>query len=202
MCLAIAVRKGAVGEIPREHLEHGFRSNKDGAGFAWHTGGKVQIDRGYMTFDAFWAAFSKRASEFPSAPFLIHFRTATNGKVCTDNCHPFKFKGGAMIHNGGFNGIGDGWNKERSDTRHLAEIMHDLPVRAIPFWIEEMESEAGGYNKVAILDNTGEIHIMNEKSGYWVGNVWYSNSGYKPYASQSQFFGRAHPNYGVHDFID
>jgi predicted glutamine amidotransferase len=176
MCLAVAVRKNSVRNIKREDMLEAFDTNNDGAGFAWHTGGKVKFQKGFFKFEEFWEAFDRVRNENPEAPFLIHFRMRTHGARSPENTHPFKFKGGVMIHNGWFSGLGD--DKE-SDTAHLARLMHDMPLRSIPHFLASFGKTATSHNKIAILDNSGNLHIMNETAGHWREGVWFSNSSYQ-----------------------
>lgn len=172
MCLAIAQRAGAV--VPRAHLLAGADSNRNGAGLAFIKDGKVKIDKGYFDANAFADRYTELRLEYPNSPFLIHFRTATSGKLGKDNCHPFATKFGAFIHNGMFSWGGDG---DKSDTAVMADLLFNTPARAVPLLAEKLK-KAVGSNKIAYMTHAGGLFFTNESAGHWKDNVWYSNSCY------------------------
>src|SRR5260370_40053 len=96
MCLAIYKPKGI--RIARSYLKHGFANNHDRAGFAVCDGEKVQIHKGYTTFQSFLEAFEPYADRGA----IIHFRMATHGDTTAKNCHPYALQDNryALIHNG------------------------------------------------------------------------------------------------------
>lgn len=114
MCIAIYSLKGT--NVPSENiLRTCFRNNPDGAGFAFNKDGKVQIVKGFMSFDSFISAFKKYDTKygFKDRGVLIHFRIATHGGVNVGCCHPFPISSNekqlkksllvsdyAVIHNG------------------------------------------------------------------------------------------------------
>lgn len=179
MCLAVAVKKGAAAEVKRDEMRAACSVHRDGMGFAYHTGGKLMIHKGYFKFDDFWADFEKQRAEYPDSPFLIHFRMATAGKIDKDNTHPFRFKGGVFVHNGIIGQLGDAWGTGQSDTAHLAKLMHDLPTRAVPYFLHDITGKISRSNKLAVLTNDGELMFANEHEGHWREGVWFSNLSYK-----------------------
>jgi len=181
MCLAIYKKQAAV--LPIEHLQTAFDSNPDGAGFAASTGKKIEIRKGFFTFEHFLAEYKK----FNVLPMLIHFRVATHGRIGTENCHPFALAEGkyAMIHNGCLPIESD---KETSDTHNFAKFVlspilgHVHPANpGLKYLIEQT---IGRGNKVCVMDKAGKAVIYNELAGHWAecGQVWYSNESYKPSA--------------------
>ena len=174
MCLAIAALAGKL--VPEDHLRSGWRGNKDGAGFAFVSDGKVEISKGYSTVDALLVAYKKAFDENSDSPFLIHFRTATHGKTNAENTHPFTGKYGALIHNGIFYGLG---NSTASDTAEFAEFIQDVPEEKIPKLLEAFEGVDNSWSKLAILGHSGTFYFMREKSGMWENGIWYSNYGYR-----------------------
>lgn len=119
---------------------------------------------------------------------LIHFRIATEGKVNKANCHPFRIKGGALIHNGSLWSTPGGLSAEFSDTRAFASRMHnELRYDVVKASIQEL-SDAIGWNKLAMLYENGEY----VRIGKWYEDkgIWYSNEGYMPWDS-TRWSGRA-----------
>src|SRR4249919_3576665 len=117
MCIAILVPQGNT--VPPETLVRAFNSNRDGAGFAYLKKGEVIIDKGYMNLPDFLNKYKqlKDSKVQDNGPMLIHCRIATMGKVCPENCHPFRLRDGAMIHNGSLWWDNDGdRSASKSDT--------------------------------------------------------------------------------------
>ena len=178
MCLLITKPRGI--HIPDDYLYSGYEINSHGAGFAIAKDNKVQIHKGFFTFESFLKAY-KKMTEDQELPALIHFRLATSGYKDKDNCHPFQVGPYAMGHNGIINSLSDSYIK--SDTRLLADKLHyaikDVPdLLDDPTFLENLE-EFIGYNKIAFLRPDGDFIILHEKAGSWDGGVWYSNGGYK-----------------------
>lgn len=177
MCIAIVATKGSI--VDDKKLESCHYINDDGGGMAYlDKEGKVVIDKGYMDIAAFKARYKWLIKEGAAerGPMLLHFRIGTSGANNSANTHPFKVKGGAMIHNGVF--WSSGFNN-MSDTRVLAGMLHNrLTKDAVTKYKLKLE-EVAGYNKVAFLYEGGDYIILNEDSGHWDGGVWYSNTSYK-----------------------
>lgn len=174
MCLAIAARQGV--RIPDAHIEAGVRSQRSGSGYAFVRDGKVIIKKGYFTADKLIEDYSRDFKDYPDSAWLMHMRTSTRGKVDTDNCHPFRGKYGAFVHNGHVSGLGD---REISDTRELAQLMFNAPERALPRIITNVLEKESGWSLFAFLTNSNQLLFANEHQGHWNEGVWYSNSCYK-----------------------
>lgn len=180
MCIAIAKKAGAI--ITDDILERCFKKNQDGCGFSYiDQGGRLRVNKS-LVFDRFHADYRAAEALNPRSPFLIHFRIKTHGTVDLDNCHPFMIdENHVFIHNGVISKVPN--HASMSDTRVFnQQILQQLPRG----WfsnpaIKVMLEDYIGYSKLVILKRNGEINIINEKSGFWEGDVWYSNSGYKEY---------------------
>ena len=89
MCVIICKRRGLKLPSP-DIIEKCFEDNNDGFGLSFTSLGstKVTILKGAMTLrDAH--ALIKKVPKPKSKDMIFHFRTATHGKVCPENCHPF-----------------------------------------------------------------------------------------------------------------
>lgn len=176
MCIAIVKPIGTT--ISDEHLRNSAASNRDGGGYAFvEADGKMLVRKGYFNVDKFIEDY--RADEErlgATSPALIHFRISTGGGVSVDNCHPFLFKHGALIHNGWFfSGYGD-----KSDTRLLMEdIGEHLTKARVESNKKELGEHFGMNNKVAILFRDRTVSIINEERGTWEEGVWYSNTTFR-----------------------
>lgn len=180
MCIAILTLPGKA--ITAKTFERCFQNNRNGVGFAYidPASKEVKIDRGWMSAEPARKRYFQIVEQFgKDFPVLIHFRAATVGGSGADNCHPFPVKGGAMIHNGTF------WHDSKaakSDTRMLAEIMHnELHVANLKEHKDQFQ-KAFGYNRVAFLFKGGEYVIISEdyklnagQFGQWADGIWYSN---------------------------
>ena len=183
MCIAIATKPGKV--IPDEVFERCWKQNADGFGLAYiGRDGNVVIDKSWMHLKGALHNYRKVAEDLKGADhhMLLHFRAATVGRVDASNCHPFKVKGGAMIHNGTF------WRDSRatkSDSQMLAEMLHnELHVANLTTNHEQFQ-KAFGYNRVAFLFNGDKLVLFSEKYngaqgqfGQWRDGIWYSNGGW------------------------
>ncbi len=185
MCIAVLTTPGR--SLSKNIFTRCFQNNRDGVGFAWIDpySKQVNIDKGWLHLPGALNKYENLVKQkgVLDNPMLIHFRAATVGRIDQDNCHPFKVKGGAMIHNGTF------WRdtlSTKSDSRQLAEIMHNQLHFANLNKNKEQFQEAFGYNRVAFLFNEGKYIIFSEeyegksgKFGQWHDGIWYSNGGWK-----------------------
>lgn len=178
MCVAIVQQAHA--RLDRPALLAGWNQNPHGAGMAYVVDGKVRIDKGYMTYDSFLKAYEQAVDRYGStSAFLIHMRIRTSGDTDKHNTHPFAVKGGAMIHNGilftptGKHAEG---KKKPSDTKVVANTLHNLLVKEDIILAKPEIERVIGYNKFAFLYDDGEFVIMNEELGDWDRGIWYSNN--------------------------
>jgi len=178
--MCIAIYKPADVIINKETLAQCFKANPDGAGFMFTENKELHMQKGFFTFDEFWNAYEPHKEKQAA----IHFRIKTHGKIDTNNCHPFMInKGLGFIHNGVITGFGEG---DKSDTNHFNDeiikpLVHKygnaiLTNPSIKFLIESKI----GYSKFVILDRHGNYSLFNESKGLWDGEVWFSNTSYKP----------------------
>jgi glutamine amidotransferase len=188
MCLAIYKPRGI--HIAKKYLCNGFTNNDDGAGFAVATRDKrLEVHKGFSTFDAFYEAYQKYAGE----TMIIHFRWATHGDRTDDNCHPFEMCAShvAMAHNGVLEiNIPDD-AKHKSDTRVYCEavlepLLYRVPVDH-PSLKLLLEKAIGAANKLVLLAANGAYAIINEAQGHWHRGAWYSNAGYSYEAKWSGY---------------
>lgn len=180
MCVAILSKPGA--RVSKAQIAQGWKVNSDGAGFAYIKNGEVEIEKGFDDLDKFVEAYERAADTYSAtSPFLLHMRIRTSGYTNADNTHPFKIKGGAMIHNGvmfspeGQSAGKDG--KQHSDTKVFASVLHNLLDD--PEVLKQAEDgildAVGHTNKLAFLYADGRYLILNEDKGNWEDDVWFSN---------------------------
>ena len=117
---------------------------------------------------------------------LLHFRKATHGRISNDNCHPFRHGRNEMyIHNGilSFHKAPD----DEVDSRLFASrVLEHLPEnwRDLPDITKMVEKFIVG-SKIVILRSDGDVTILNEDSGHWKDDIWYSNRSYVVYTKSN-----------------
>ncbi len=196
MCLILVSKKGQ--ELKKDWLEVSFASNSHGSGFMYSKNKELIIRKGFFKFEEFHEEYLK---ECVGLPHVIHHRFATSGDKNKENCHPFIFLNGdeeenknkyrvAFAHNGVITGFGYKI-KDKSDTFSFCETIFKPITKDCEYkkwWVEEsfqwwVQNAIGRNNKLAVMDNEGDIAIFNESSGHWIGpkedGIWASNDQYK-----------------------
>jgi predicted glutamine amidotransferase len=179
-------------KLDKDEAHESYKANRNGGGFAFVDGnGEVVADKGYFDFDKFWQSYSDAFAKFgDTSPFLIHFRIATAGKICSANCHPFVMGEGkaALIHNGML------WSGDLADTlsdtakfaQETEGLLGDVS-RMTPAMVKEVGSIVGATNKIVMLYSDKTFKIINENgySAHWNKDktIWYSNRGYESWGS-------------------
>lgn len=192
MCVAIVQKIGAV--IDNRNLYEGWISNKDGGGFAYvdRNTNKVVIKSGFLEYNKFQKAYEAAVLEHgDQSPMLVHMRIRTSGDVSEKNCHPFRIRGGALIHNGIMftptGTLAGRASDKKSDTRIFCDVFHNALIPAHVRLAEKgILSAIGGHNKLCMLYDTREYIILNEGAGYWKDDVWYSNRSCEIYTRNHQ----------------
>lgn len=192
MCVICVKPKGV--EFPKkEYLKNCFDNNSDGAGIMTVWKGKVHIKKGFETFDKFWAALeTARAKTGDKAPYVMHFRIATQGfnKQCT---HPFPLSSKmanlkklrtscniGVAHNGIISLTSDR-AADYSDTMKFITDYMSLIVRSYSWDNDERNVKLLNRlikgSRIATLDKNGKTVLLGEG---WVkdGDVYYSNKSY------------------------
>jgi len=177
MCIAILKPKNR--QVKKATLKRCFESNPDGAGFMYAKDKKLYIEKGFMSFNAFYEKYT----ELDLSPHqtLIHFRIKTHGAISKDNCHPFIVSDRiGFIHNGIIDIDTKG---NESDTmafnREYLKRINDLDRCISNVGIQDLLSDRIGGSKLVFLDNLGRTNIINEDLGVWDRGIWYSNRSYK-----------------------
>lgn len=178
MCLII--HKPERVTIPEDWIQSSFIHNKDGWGVMYHNNGAVQVEKGFK-LSALISCINRNMDK----ELAIHMRAATAGKVDIENCHPVRIVNGIwMMHNGiiGMPEKHQAW----SDTKHFAEYVVKPILQAYPHlfgtpFLEGMLSYfIGSGNKLLLMNEKGEVMIVNrssgeEKEGCWLSNLYSIN---------------------------
>lgn len=196
MCI-IAAKPAGIAMPSDETIETMWYNNPDGAGFMYAKDGRVQIEKGFMSLDAFTAALARAAKEtdLTATGVVLHFRIATHGGTKPENTHPFPVSGSmaalrklrvttdlGVAHNGIIRTVTPR-DKNTSDTMEFIASELSLLYKGCPKFYEDknlmqLVEELCG-SKLAFLLGDGSIHTVgrfNECSG-----ILYSNYSYEPY---------------------
>jgi predicted glutamine amidotransferase len=205
MCIAIL---NTAGTIKQKTFKHCWDNNPDGGGLAYAINGKIKIVKELKCWKELYKQYEIIRSENPEANILLHFRIATHGKINETNCHPFLVnKSLTFIHNGMIYGKGLEQSKEFSDTYLFNQtILKRLPQTFLKNEaILKLLEEYIGFSKIIFLTGGNDWVILNEDSGYWIGDNWYSNKTFKaqpklvyssfPQATKNSYFDYKSKNY-------
>lgn len=205
MCIAIL---NTAGTIKQKTFKHCWDNNPDGGGIAYPKDGKIKIIKEMKSYNEFYKQYKTVREENPKVNILIHFRIATHGKINETNCHPFLVnKSLGFIHNGMIYGKGLSVSNEFSDTYLFNQtILKTLPQNFLKNEaILKLLEEYIGYSKIVFLDGKNNWAILNEESGHWNGNNWFSNDSYKEkvkpvYSDVLKYNNKDYFNYGSNNF--
>ena len=165
MCVLIIVKHGH--PLPsRKELFAMHRANPHGMGFV-----SKSLHYKGMNFETFY----NRLQFVPrDEGIIIHFRYATHGSICTENCHPFK-KGGIWFAHNGILDITPRRDMTDSETA-FQDILYPV-AREYGIFSEELAStvdEIIGCSKFAFMDKSGDIMMFGnfqEYHGYYASNL-------------------------------
>lgn len=181
MCITLLSTKNRPTE---ETLRICFANNKDGAGLAWAHDGKLYLEKGFFSFNEFWAVYKQIPKE--NTALIAHFRKITTGPKDKKNCHPWHIdENHVFAHNGTFKQFEDKKADKLSDTGKfvngiLKPMFKICPVMWRNEWMKSLlDAYVGSKNKCIILSNTGEYSILNQQDGLWDNGVWYSNDSFR-----------------------
>lgn len=205
--MCIAVYKPAGVEIPSKKIfENCFSNNDDGAGIMYSFGGKVHIEKGFMTFKAFKKGLKDiikktgGTKKCEDIPMVFHFRITSQGAVCKELTHPFPICNDydemkkssqvvdmALAHNGIIDFASSYSVKDHNDTMEFIKEVAYGQINNNKNWYKNKRTiNLFDYlltgNRVVILDGDGHAQMF----GKWEvkDGVYYSNSSYS-YKRQS-----------------
>jgi glutamine amidotransferase len=186
MCLLTFFPPGVLPDTAA--LRNGTVINDDGHGFAIVARNQLLVRRG-MDAELMVEAFDALRRQHPHGPALFHSRFATHGRRSIDNCHPFPIGGDdrtVLAHNGVLPTVVQPAKRDpRSDTRIAVEdflpTFGSLRSQRNRLRLQRWMTP---HNKMVILTVDRRFrqraYLLNETSGIWVGQIWYSNDGYLP----------------------
>lgn len=192
MCIIMYKPKGI--ELPNDTiLENCFDDNPDGAGLMFRQkNGRIKTIKGFMFCEEMYNALDKIEKEYnlTELDLVMHFRYATQGKICPENCHPFPVTNKkidlrelniesdvGVAHNGVISFCYDKRKNALSDTQiFIKDYLSTIPVKQ--------------YNNNAIIKliyeaTNSKFAIMTYWKTILLGDfiedkgIYYSNSSYK-----------------------
>jgi hypothetical protein len=153
-----------------------FLNNSDGAGLAWVDETGLRVRKGYFSWRELWKAM-RGLKQYAA---VLHCRLATNGSVKADNCHPFLLNNGVAVAHNGIAKV-EPLEADMTDSESFA-------IKYIEPWSQDelrtdrvtnlLEQALGAGNKMALLDTSGQITLLNGEGGVEFKDVWFSNHSY------------------------
>lgn len=182
MCLII--KKPANFNFNDAWLKDFFSYNRDGFGIMYAEGGELIIDKKVPKNDK---AFLKAMKKVEDKAAVIHLRMKTHGEINEANTHPYpvlnKDEHGIdlwMMHNGVLHvaasdtpEMSDTWHYIRDIIKPVLEVQPDM--LHVPAF-QELIAEHIGNNRLAFMDNLGNVTIINEDQGTEFQGCWLSNT--------------------------
>lgn len=193
MCIVVYKKIGL--SLPsREILKNCFINNRDGAGFMYNHKGKVIIEKGFMTWEAFDVALAsvEKKIDVKKCGMVLHFRITTQGGTNQECTHPFPLSSNmddlkllrttsdiGVAHNGIISLTTTYTKVDYSDTMkfitdYLSLIISNKNYYKNKNTLKLIANLVG--SKLAILDMDGHCELIGdfiEDKG-----IYYSNSSY------------------------
>lgn len=188
MCLIIS--KPSNVRLSRKTLRTCFLNNPHGAGYCFSYRGTLIVKKGFDTFRKFWKAYnSDMGNQAKKSNVLIHFRISTSGLLDENNCHPHMVNDDlCMVHNGILTCVTVPNASEISDTIiFIDEVIQKMPEDFLEhdMFVDMLGKYIGDYNKLAFMNNFGDVTIVNDYLGLEDLGCWFSNDTYEDYFTQA-----------------
>ena len=213
--MCIIVVKNAKLPFPNiKTLETCYINNPDGAGFMFIRGGRVNIHKGFMSFNEFLRGVADAKLD-RNQTVVYHFRIATSGGETAKQCHPFPITkrnkdlmAGYIETDIGFahNGIIDKVEptKTLSDTMiFIKSVLAHEPIRAKLFRRKSKEfnlmNKLSGASRLLFLNKHNYVYTGDWKTDSDTG-LLFSNSTYEESWLANYYGKRAGAGYSLSDF--
>jgi len=102
---------------------------------------------------------------------IIHFRMKTHGDIDMDNCHPYQVTDGLWMAHNGILSSGNSKDPKKSDTWHYINDFIKPMIETTPNALENpyirgyIGVHIGASNKFGLMDNSGQVFIINKRTG-------------------------------------
>ena len=141
---------------PLSLLERCAMRNPDGCGFA-----TPETIYKSLRFTAFVKHLCSLSTDTPA---IIHFRLATHGSICRDNCHPFKDARSSIsfAHNGvlSIEPVNDLTDSETAFRFYFMPIIAQYGLYSIEF--ESVVKSIIGGSKFAFINQEGNLRMFGK----------------------------------------
>ena len=188
MCIIAVVPPNK--KLTNEQIENCSIANPDGFGLTYVTEGVFVTQKTLKGLDAEKALIKRAFKNRGNSDIILHWRIATHGGINKANCHPFPIGTDLMgAHNGMLPVLLDNAKTKqgRSDTRiFFQEYLELLPKNWLYncYMVDLIEDYING-SKIAVLDLTGQSHILRKGDAEEKGGIWFSNTAFKGYRYKS-----------------
>ena len=177
MCILIHHPAGT--RFNQDQLLDFFSKNSDGFGAIVKRGDTVEVLKSIGTFEEISALYLEQVSGHEA---IIHFRMKTHGEIDIANCHPYEVVPGVWMSHNGILSTGNRKDPKMSDTWHYIQdflkpmLEQDVTLIHNPGFQRMIASHIGASNKFGFMNQDGEVVLINEASGVWHKEIWYSNT--------------------------
>ena len=184
MCLLITQKSNSPA-LSDEWLEDFYSYNADGVGVMYAQAGSLIVEKILPKNADDFVHFYRNHIQGKDCAF--HLRMRTHGDTDLTNCHPYEVLNQQehgrdlwLMHNGILS-TGNASDTSKSDTWHyirdyLRPMLSGSPDFAFtPEFRSLIGSHIGSGNKFVLMDNLGNMSVVNQEAGvYWAG-LWLSN---------------------------
>jgi len=182
MCLLFTRTAGVSEQLSDDWLKDFYSHNKDGFGVMYAEDGILWTQKGIGTVED-WIKFYRK-HEHRTAAF--HLRMRTHGHIDLTNCHPYEVYGDGskmpvyLMHNGILH-TGNHRDNSKSDTWHFIRdyvipLTKDQPKVIFTPEFEKVIGKFIGNNRFAMMNQKGEMVIVNKDQGVEWKGMWLSNT--------------------------
>lgn len=200
MCIIVYKSFGV--EMPDYTIfENCFDKNHDGAGIMFRdNSGEIIIKKGYFDIWELYDAFDEIENEFDLKylDLVIHFRLATTGKVCDENCHPFPITASiselkkceikckiGVAHNGVISFCSNKKRSNLSDTQiFIKDYLSYLPYNQFDN-LKALELIQIASKSKFVFMTKDNVNIIGDF--ILDNNIYYSNNSYKSKRKEWKF---------------
>ncbi len=174
--------------VSNKHLTTSRIANPDGWGLMYYLDNKLHTSKGIDKDKYIYGDFY--TNDFFDFDAVIHFRTASSGKISINGCHPFFVNENlAFVEQGNLYHFSDSFHDRKPDgltdiQRFNNEVLKQLPddfLQSLSITTALEVYCKNNFVKMVFMDNTGKVTIINEQSGKWIDGVWFSNYGIDNY---------------------
>lgn len=181
MCILLVAEGAKLRQVLDTHaaLEVSmYARNPDGLGIMWHTDdGLVAVHKAMPKSSTEASDIIRATMPTDSRLVAVHYRQRTSGAIDESQCHPYLVHDGIyLMHNGVLDidepkpMMSDTWHFIRKYLRNMpSDIINNDSVRSM------MGDLIGSGNRFVIATPGGNMHIINEATGYYHHDVWFSN---------------------------